>query len=109
MSTNSIFVFKKYALKKITAKGVIFLRTAVNVNDKYLITDYARLALIPTLKILRKRRNLFPEGTFEYMTSYRCLLTVIKVNIYAIDDLNKTNYSGSRSLPNLTKRYLPKA
>ena len=54
ISLNSIFVFKKYPLKKMTAKGVIFLIIAVNVKDKYFITDYAIFPFIDTSKILKK-------------------------------------------------------
>jgi hypothetical protein len=54
-SLYSIFVFKKYPLKKMTANGDIFFIIAVNVKDKYLITDYAIFPLIATSKILKKR------------------------------------------------------
>jgi len=52
ISNDSIFVFNNQALKKITANGVIFFKTAVNVNDKYFITDYTIFELTATNKIL---------------------------------------------------------
>ena len=68
MSLANIFVLNIYALKKITAIGVIFLITAVKVSDKYLTTDYAILELIPTNKSLRHKASLLPEGISSYIT-----------------------------------------
>ena len=93
-SLYSIFVFKKYPLKKMTANGDIFFIIAVNVKDKYLITDYAIFPLIATSKILKKRIVLWPEGTSEYITLKRFLLTAIKVKINAIEALNSISCSG---------------
>ncbi len=94
ISVDSIYVFKKYPLKNMTANGVIFFMIAVNVKDKYLITDYVIFPFKDTSKILKKILVLWPEGTSEYITLYRFLFTAIKVKINATEALNKISYSG---------------